>query len=341
MSIKLSFCIPTLNRAALIGETLESIISQATDEVEIVIVDGASTDNTEEVVDSYRKQFSRIRYFRRETNMGVDLDMQESVKLARGKYCWLMSSDDILKPGAIDVVLKEMSDDYALIVVNSEIRSADLSRLLETKCLKIHENRIYTTAEHERLFVDTASYLSFMGAVVIKKILWDSREKAKYHHSDFIHIGVIFQKPLPATTLVIAEPLISMRYGNATWSSRSFEVSIFQWPRIIWSLENISDYSRSRVCPKEAWRVIKSLVYHRATGSYSLSQYKRHIRPRRGYIYSKLVAMVVAVVPGVIANILTLGYYLTIRRSETVLVNLRNSPFYVLRRIHRPADVRG
>ena len=51
---KLSICIPTYNRAAYIGETLASIISQSNDDIEIVIVDGASTDNTADVVTSFK-----------------------------------------------------------------------------------------------------------------------------------------------------------------------------------------------------------------------------------------------------------------------------------------------
>ena len=46
----LSICIATLNRGNFIGETLDSILSQITPEIEIVIIDGASTDNTEEVI---------------------------------------------------------------------------------------------------------------------------------------------------------------------------------------------------------------------------------------------------------------------------------------------------
>ena len=57
MGIKLSFCIPTYNFADFIGETLESIIIQATDEVAVIIVDGGSTDNTREIVESYQKNF--------------------------------------------------------------------------------------------------------------------------------------------------------------------------------------------------------------------------------------------------------------------------------------------
>ena len=62
--IRLAICIATLNRGAFIGETLESIIRQATDEVEIVVVDGASTDNTEEVVRGFQQRWPRLNYLR-------------------------------------------------------------------------------------------------------------------------------------------------------------------------------------------------------------------------------------------------------------------------------------
>ena len=68
---RLSICIATLNRGAFIGETLESIVSQAANEVEIVVVDGASTDNTEDIVRSYAARFPRLRYLRLENKGGV------------------------------------------------------------------------------------------------------------------------------------------------------------------------------------------------------------------------------------------------------------------------------
>lgn len=109
MGIKLSFCIPTYNFADFIGETLESIIIQATDEVEIIIVDGGSADNTREIVESYQKKLPRILYFQREKNIGVDKDLAKTAELATGDYCWFMSSDDRLNPGAVKRLLDEIS----------------------------------------------------------------------------------------------------------------------------------------------------------------------------------------------------------------------------------------
>lgn len=118
MAIKLSLCIPTYNFSAFIGETLESIICQATDEVEIVIIDGASVDDTAEVVERYQREFPRIRFFQRNKNIGVDRDLAKSVELASGDYCWFMSSDDKLKPGAIKRVLDEIREGHDIYICN-------------------------------------------------------------------------------------------------------------------------------------------------------------------------------------------------------------------------------
>lgn len=109
---------PTRNRARFIGEALESVISQAGDNVEIVIVDGASTDNTTEVVQRYQQKFKNLVYYRQEKNGGVDRDMAKAIELARGEYCWLFSDDDSLKSGAIKRILKEIESGYEIYLCN-------------------------------------------------------------------------------------------------------------------------------------------------------------------------------------------------------------------------------
>jgi len=116
--IKVSICIPTRNRACFIGQTLESVISQATDDIEIIIVDGASTDNTAEVVQGYQQRFKRLVYYRGEENMGVDRDMAKTIELAHGDYCWLLSDDDLLKPNALKRILKEIETGYEIYLSN-------------------------------------------------------------------------------------------------------------------------------------------------------------------------------------------------------------------------------
>src|SRR3990172_8001177 len=98
---KLSVCIATFKRATFIGETLESILGQVEPGVEVVVVDGASPDDTEEVVRRLAVAHSGLRYHREPVNSGVDADYDKAVGYAQGEYCWLMTDDDVLVPGAI------------------------------------------------------------------------------------------------------------------------------------------------------------------------------------------------------------------------------------------------
>ena len=326
----LSICIATYNRAKYIGETLESIISQITDEVEIVIVDGASTDGTSSVVKGYAEVCKQIRYIRLSSKGGVDQDFCKAVELAKGEYCWLMSDDDILKQGAIQTVLDEIQhNNYSLIIVNSEVRNTDLSKLVDKKRLQINENKIYTPAENEKLFVEAVNYLSFMGCVVINKRLWDERGKEKYLGSAFIHVGVIFQSPIPSNTLIIAEPYIIIRYGNAEWTTRAFEIWMFKWPNLIWSFPNFSDRAKSQIILKEPYRRYLTLLMYRARGAYSINDYFHFIAPRLKSKWKRFVSKIIAWLPGCFVNSLGIFYYsFFYKTSRLPLMEMKNSRFY-------------
>ena len=326
---RLSICIATYNRADVIGQTLESIISQATDEVEIIIVDGASPDDTETVVQRYKAQCPQLRYHRLPVKGGVDRDYCHAVSFATGAYCWLLTDDDILKSGAIKTILDLLPRNYSLIVVNAEVRDRSLSQLVETKHLHIDNDTVYQPSSWEAFFINTVSYLSFIGAVVIDRALWNERIKEPYIGTDFIHIGVIFQKELPNGAFVMAEPCLSIRYGNAQWTSRHFAIWMIQWPDLIWSFSNLSNAAKSRICPKHPWNSLQTLLLMRAYGAYSLAEYNRFIEARLDSYWRLFMAKVVAIIPGIIPNFLFASFYIMIGSHDFIVWHsLKTSQFY-------------
>jgi glycosyltransferase involved in cell wall biosynthesis len=266
----LSICIATFNRAEYIGETLESIIPQVTDDVEIVIVDGASTDNTSSIVRHYIEVCKQIHYIQLPSKGGVDQDFCKAVEYAKGEYCWLFTDDDLLKAGAIEQVLFEISKGYSLIIVNSEVWNQDFTTLIFEKHLSDKAQTVYEPHEFEVFFQHCVSYLSFIGAVVIKKNIWKERDKDSYFGTGFVHIGVIFQKLLPTTIRVITKPYIKIRYGNAQWSSRKFEIWMIQWPMLLWSFDVISQTSKQNIIAREPWRNLKELFVYRSLSAYNI-----------------------------------------------------------------------
>lgn len=106
----LSICIPTYNRAQYLKDCLDNIIGQFRDrdiyeQIEVVISDNASKDNTQELVREYQKDFFNIRYFRNKENLGFDRNVDAVLTKAIGKFCWLMSDDDIIEKKALSFIL--------------------------------------------------------------------------------------------------------------------------------------------------------------------------------------------------------------------------------------------
>jgi glycosyltransferase involved in cell wall biosynthesis len=335
---RLSICIATLNRAAFIGATLESILPQATDGVEVLVLDGGSTDGTPVIVGALAERFPQLHYVRQEAPGGVDQDYDRSVELARGRYCWLMSDDDLLKAGAVAAVLEQLERGYALILVNGEVRDASLTKVLDANRVNVDRDRVYGPADTDRLFVDTAWYLTFIGCVVIERALWMSRERRRYHGSRFIHVGIIFQEALPRPALVMAEPRIVMRFGNASWSAHMFEIWMFKWPDIVWSFPGISEAAKRAICPREPWRRAKTLLIYRARGAYSATEYRRWLEPRLQSGWRRLLARAIARLPGTPVNVLALLYYsLVYRHAKGVNLAVLDNQFHYRRLFERPA----
>jgi abequosyltransferase len=346
MAIKISFCIPTLNRGAFIGATLESIISQATESIEIVIVDGGSTDNTSEVVRHYQKSFPRLRYFRTDasdvkattatpSNAGFDQDCSKAVELAQGEYCWLFTDDDLLMPGAITAVLNEIHKGYSLVIVNTQVMNRDISKVLENKRLSIDTNETYDESKLEQLFHRVIQHISFVGCIIISRDLWMQREKARYFGTGFIHIGVIFQAPLPAPALVVAEPYITIRSGNAQWTTRAFEIWIRRWPNLLGSFAHISEQGRQEYLQTQSWKKLKNIIAWRAVGAYSLEEYRKYFASENSSLWWKSVVLFVAIMPACLVNLLMISYFKAIRKDLLSVNELKNNKNYIMNIVRR------
>jgi abequosyltransferase len=316
----LSICIATFRRAQFLPQTLDSILEQWCDGIELVVVDGASPDETPDILARYIERYPFIVYRREPTNSGVDADFDKAVGYASGRYCWLMSDDDLLAKGAIARVLRELAQgSLDLLVLNTEVRNRDLSVQLMARRAGLGSDRNYGDADSERLFRDTCLHLSFIAATVIRRDVWLARQRSPYYGCFFIHIGVIFQAPLGQARF-LAAPLVIMRDGNAMWTPRSFEIWMRRWPALVWSFDTFSEAARRSVSPRFPAQDPKMLAWLRGLGAYGPTEYDSDLRENLE-LPPKLLARMLARIPVRLANAIN-ATYCALRRGPDCRMKL-------------------
>jgi abequosyltransferase len=179
--LKLSICIPTYNFGHTIGETLDSILLNDLDGVEIIVLDGGSNDNTKIEVELRQQDFSRLFYHNQGFKGGIDRDIEKAISLANGKYCWLFSADDIMIEGSLKHILKELENDFEIYLCEQIICDNNMN--------VINAHPIFKSIRNPRLFEfskpieralyfknarTTEAFFSYLAGPIFKKVLWDS-----------------------------------------------------------------------------------------------------------------------------------------------------------------------
>ncbi|MFC2165102.1 glycosyltransferase family 2 protein [Acidobacteriota bacterium] len=86
--------IPTYNREIFIERAIQSVLDQTFQNFEIIVVDDASTDNTEDKIERLQAKDARILFFRHEKNLGAPAARNTGIRNAKGYYLTFLDSDD-------------------------------------------------------------------------------------------------------------------------------------------------------------------------------------------------------------------------------------------------------
>lgn len=98
----LSIVVPSYNQGAFLEEALQSVVSQTTSEVEVLVMDGGSTDGSCDVIRKYEKE---LYYWQSAQDRGQSDAINQGFRKARGAYVTWLNSDDVLLAGAIASIL--------------------------------------------------------------------------------------------------------------------------------------------------------------------------------------------------------------------------------------------
>jgi abequosyltransferase len=228
MGIKLSICIPTYNRAKFLPDLLDSIVKQLDDNnkniTEVVISDNASKDNTEEVIESYRSKIPNLTYFRWDENKGADRNFIKVVELAKGEYCWLMGSDDVIEEGGINYVLDflEKNKNISGISIPRNVYDFELKYKIRDirQMFESYLKKDAVLKDKESIFYYFFLYIGYISGLVVNRSLWnqtleESKELIDNYFNAYVHLyltsKMISKNPLWG---YINKRLVGCRTGN-------------------------------------------------------------------------------------------------------------------------------
>ena len=92
---KISVVVPTYNRAGLIGRAIQSVLNQTYRNLELIVVDDASTDATEKVVKQFLRRDARVRYVKHSINKRQSGAENTGIKISTGEYLAFLDDDDV------------------------------------------------------------------------------------------------------------------------------------------------------------------------------------------------------------------------------------------------------
>ena len=207
--MKLSIIIPTYNREEYIKRCLESALNQTYKDIEVIIVDDGSTDNTEKIIKSYKDK--RIKYFKN-TNHGIGFSRNFGLDKANGDYIFFLDSDDYLDNNMAKTVIDNIKDNDILIFDYKEIFEKNGKELIN----KYDEFNNYALNKHPEL-INTVN-LGPCNKVYKKSFLDEHKirfpEDIKYE--DTLFIIKTFKEAKKISSIGICLSNVSVHKGNET-----------------------------------------------------------------------------------------------------------------------------
>ena len=138
-----SIVVPVYNVSRYLPDCMKSILAQKVDDIEIILVDDGSTDDSGKLCDQYAEKYNNVRTIHQD-NAGLSAARNIGIEIARGEYITFVDSDDMLVPGFIKSAL-ELAEHYqADFIAFANIRcAADTKWPIEGQKSKLSETHVY------------------------------------------------------------------------------------------------------------------------------------------------------------------------------------------------------
>lgn len=248
----LTLAIPTYNREKPLDDQIAWAVKSvegAWHQVELIICDNASIDNTQQVCEKWRNQLGdNIKIFRNEENVGLVRNCFLSLSRASGKYVWLIGDDDSIDKGAVGRVLDVINKhpDLSLIHINHRCVSGKDGSVIEPKFYNLDSDIFSPKQGVRELSTILESYntggLMFITANVLNRVQALSflesnppEEKLLLPYPLLLNAGLASTGPF----YFVATCLLDCVYYNSSWSNEYEFVAYEGVPQTLVKLKKV------------------------------------------------------------------------------------------------------
>ena len=171
--IKVSVVIPVYNTEKYVREAVESIMNQTLRELEIIIINDGSTDNSLQVAEELAAADSRIQVYS-QTNRGLSMARNAGITHAHGRYIYFMDSDDLLEKDAMELCYSKCEAINIQLQHKTYTPSACLN-VIRTAFLEERQLLFYPDIVHEDQLFTTLLYLQARRTSCIQRSFFHRR----------------------------------------------------------------------------------------------------------------------------------------------------------------------
>ena len=216
-----SIIIPVFNRMSLIAETLESVINQAYEDWECIIVDDSSTDETVRVLNFYKNRDSRIAYFMRPSSLlkGANSCRNFGLKKSSGDYIIWFDSDDLMTSDHVEKKVKAIECSRADFVI-AQTANFEGKQLLQPYR---YEKKAYgiKAADFVLLKIHWYTYDVMLKREIAKQITWNEKMKSWQDYNYFCKMLLVTEKGIYLDEVLTHRRLHSKSIQKKLLSSKS------------------------------------------------------------------------------------------------------------------------
>lgn len=217
--VKISIIVPVYNTEKYLNKCIDSLINQTMNEIEIIIINDGSKDNSEQIIKEYKDK--RIKYFKN-NNQGIGKTRNFGIKKTTGEFLMFIDSDDYIRKDCCEKLYKNAKENKSSIVVsdfykdyNGKIEEIKISNF-KTSSLKDNKDLllIINTGPCNKIFKREL--------IVNNNIIFD--EDHKYEDSPFVIDSIIYADKISKCNSALSYYCIHKNSETTTRDERVFDI---------------------------------------------------------------------------------------------------------------------